>query len=153
MSNRDNAGFSDASDKKHRILWRAAYGQACAYRITHPGTRGLIIDMHAADGEGVAMSQLELFGPSPTYPTPLLATRLAETIGNADVFLCEKKTRARILLSSKFPKATILKNHESIMPALRSEHRWALVLNDPCGHADHGIDTLSSLPPACDLIR
>ena len=142
---RENAGAGPLSYKKHRLLWRAAYGQACAYRYTHPDTRVAIIDMHAADGEGVEMPQLDLFGPAPTYPTPLLATRLAETIGNADVFLCEKKARARTILAHTFPQAQILKDHGNILSALRPEHRWALVLNDPCGYADHGLETLQQL--------
>ena len=91
------------------------------------------------------MPQLDLFGASPTYPTPLLATRLAETLGNADVFLCEKKAHTRKNLAQLFPQATILKDHADILSALRPEHRWALVLNDPCGYADHGIETLQQL--------
>ena len=145
MSNRDNAGFSAASHKKHQLLWRAAYGQAHAYRITHPTARLAIIDMHAADGEGVPVPQLNLFGNQPSYPTPLLATRLAETLGNTDVFLCEKKRQARTQLAGLFPQAHILKDHADILFALRPEHRWALVLNDPCGYADHGIDTLQHM--------
>jgi hypothetical protein len=145
MADRENAGYSPHSYKKHKLLWRAAYGQACAYRYTHPNARVAIIDMHAADGEGVEMPQLDLFGPAPTYPTPLLATRLAETIGNADVFLCEKLAYKRQALALTFPQATILKDHADITAALRPEHRWALVLNDPCGYADHGIDTLQQL--------
>ena len=145
MSNRENAGYSPASHKKHQLLWRAAFGQAHAYRVTHPSERLAIIDMHAADGKGVPMPQLHLFGAAPTYPTPLLATRLAETLGRTDVFLCEKKRHAREALASTFPQATILKDHGDILPALRPEHRWALVLNDPCGHSEHGIETLQQL--------
>ena len=95
MADRENAGYGPHSHKKHQLLWRAAFGQAHAYRVTHPTARLPIIDMHAADGEGVPTSQLDLFRDAPAYPTPLLATRLAQTLGNADVFLCEKKAHAR----------------------------------------------------------
>jgi hypothetical protein len=142
---RDNAGASPASWKKHRLLWRAASGQAHAYRRTHPHARCLIIDMHAADGAGVPMPQLELFGPPPTYPTPLLATRLAATIGNTDVVLCEQKRQARRALAQQFPGALLLADHAELLSVLRPEHRWALVLNDPCGYADHGIEVLQRL--------
>ena len=50
-----------------------------------------------------------------------------------------------MVLARTFPQATILKDHADILPALRHEHRWALVLNDPCGYADHGIETLQIL--------
>lgn len=148
---RENAGYSQVSWKKHRLLWRAAFGQAHAYRSTHPEARGLIIDMHAGDGEGVPVPQLDLFGDPPTYPTPLLATRLACTLGHTDVFLCEKKAHARQALASKFPQALILKDHADIGGALRPEHRWALILNDPCGYADHGIPTLQALATRVSL--
>ena len=61
------------------------------------------------------------------------------------MFLCEKKAHARKTLASRFPQATILKDHADILSALRPEHRWALVLNDPCGYADHGMETLQHL--------
>jgi hypothetical protein len=145
MSNRDNAGYGPQSHKKHRLLWRAAFGQAHAYRVTHPTARLAIIDMHSSDGEGVPVPQQDLFWDAPTYPTPLIATRLAGTLGNTDVFLCEKKRQARTQLAGLFPQAHILKDHADILSALRHEHRWALVLNDPCGYADHGIETLQHL--------
>jgi hypothetical protein len=145
MADRENAGYGPHSDKKHWLLWRAAFGQAHAYRVTHPAERLTIIDTHAADGEGVQVSQLDLFRDAPAYPTPLLATRLAQTLGHTDVFLCEKKAQARKALARKFPQATILRDHADILSALRPEHRWALVLNDPCGHSEHGIETLQQL--------
>ena len=145
MPHRENAGYSQESHKKHRLVWRAAFGQAHAYRRAHPTGRLMIIDMHAGDGEGVPVPQLDLFGDAPTYPTPLLATRLAQSLGQADVLLCEKAAGKRQALASAFPQATILKNHEGILSALRPDHRWALVLNDPCGYADHGIETLQQL--------
>lgn len=145
MSDRTNAGSGPLSWKKHRILWRAASGQAHAYRRTHPHDPCVIIDMHTGDGEGVPMPQLDLFGPPPAWPTPLLATRLAAAIGNADVVLCEKHTKARRALAGQFPGAIILGDHAQAASALRPAHRWALVLNDPCGYADHGIETLQHL--------
>lgn len=145
MANRDNAGYSPQSPKKHQLLWRAAFGQAHAYRVTHPSARLAIIDMHAADGEGVPVSQLDLFEKASSYPTPLLATRLAATLGQTDVFLCEKVAYKRQKLASTFPQAVVLRDHADILSALRPQHRWALVLNDPCGYADHGIDTLQQL--------
>ena len=142
---RENAGASPASWKKHRLLWRAASGQAHAYRHTHPRAPLVIIDMHAADGEGVPMPQQELFDTPPTWPTPLLATRLAASLGNTDVVLCEQKRQARQSLVAKFPGAVLLKDHAEVLSVLRPEHRYALVLNDPCGYADHGIEVLQAL--------
>jgi hypothetical protein len=142
---RDNAGVSEASWKKHRLLWRAASGQAHAYRCTHPSARCLIIDMHAADGVGVPMPQLDLFRQPEAWPTPLIAWRLAAALGNTDVVLCEQVRKKRQALAQHFPGAVIVKSHAEILSAVCPAHRWALVLNDPCGPADHGIETLQQL--------
>lgn len=91
------------------------------------------------------MPQLDLFGPPPAWPTPLIAMRLAATIGNAEVVLCEKDAKKRRALAGKFPGAVLLENHAKAPSVLRPEHRWALVLNDPCGYSDHGIETLKLL--------
>jgi hypothetical protein len=37
--------------------------------------------MTAGDGEGIPMPQQELFAEPPTWPTPLLACRLAASLG------------------------------------------------------------------------
>lgn len=141
---RDNAGVSPLSWKKHGLLWRAASGQGYAYRHKHPGTKCVIIDMHAGTGEGIPEPQLDLFGTPPAYPTPLLATRLGDRLG-ADVILCEQQRQAREQLAVRFPSATILADHAAVLDALNPAHRWALVLNDPCGYASHGLDVMDAL--------
>lgn len=93
------------------------------------------------------MPQLELFGSPPTWPTPFLAMRLAQDIGNTDVILCEADRRARDALAERFPAARLLPDYAQVPGALQGNYRWALVINDPCGHGHHGIDMLEQLTP------
>ena len=142
---RENAGVSPNSWKKHGLIGRAAQGQACAYRYTHPAARCLIVDMHAGDGAGVPIPQLDLFEDRPSFATAELARRLAQTIGNTDVILCEIDADKRQHLAEQFPETTILADHAQVPDLIRPEYHWALIFNDPCGYASHGITTMEIL--------
>lgn len=122
---RENAGVSRNSWKKHGLIGRAAQGQACAYRHTHPSARCLIVDMHAGDGVGVPLPQLDFFEDHPSFATAELAMRLAQTIGNTDVILCEQDREKRQLLAEQFPEATLLDDHAEVPALIRPAYRWA----------------------------
>lgn len=142
---RDNAGFSPNSWKKHRLMRCAAQGQAYAYRHTHPTTRCLIVDMHAGSGEGIEMPQLDFFETKRSFASATLAVQLASALGNSEVILCELLRRERQLLAQRFPGVTILPDHTEVPNLIRPTHQWALVLNDPCGYASHGITTMETI--------
>lgn len=142
---RDNAGVSRVSWKKHGLLGKAAWGQACAYHITHPTARCLIVDMHAGTGEGIILPQLDFWEETVSFATPALAMRLATKMGNSDVILCEQHAVKRKELTERFPDAIVLADHAEVPTHIRADHQWALVMNDPCGIADHGIDTLETI--------
>ena len=142
---RDNAGKSAMSWKKHGLLWRIARGQAHAFRVTHPEARCVLVDMHAGDGAGVDMPQLDLFEPSVSRPSAQVAVHVARDIGGADVILCEQNRAKRTQLAARFPEATIVREHHDVLPYLMRGYDWALVFNDPCGYASHGIDTLEKI--------
>ena len=45
----------------------------------------------------------------------------------------------------RFPRAIVLADHSEVPALVRHDHRWALVFNDPCGYASHGISTMETL--------
>src|SRR5262249_20575457 len=104
---RDNAGKSAMSWKKHGMLWRIARGQAHAFRVTHPAARCVLVDMHAGDGAGVDLPQLDLFEPAVSRPSAEVAVHVAREI-DADVILCEQHRAKRAQLAALFPDATIV---------------------------------------------
>lgn len=141
---REGAGKSDASWKKHDLIKRLASGQAKAFRTKRSG-RILIIDMHAGDGVGVDELQLDLFGGNPSCATAELALRLAADVGNADVVLCEKDRNKRALLEEQFPDAKIIGDHARAAELIRNDHVWSLVINDPNGYSKHGIEHMRTI--------
>jgi len=142
---RENAGKSDTSWIKHKLIQQAANGQINAYRVRHSTARIAIIDANAGDGEGVPRPQCDLFedGPSISIPTPALAASLAVEHGG-DVYLCEKDADKRRDLRSRFPSAVILDDHADV-PARLAGYEYVVVISDPCGPSGHGIDHLQSI--------
>jgi hypothetical protein len=142
---RDNAGFSDASWKKHRLLLRIARAQAHAYHVTHPLDRCVIIDMHAGTGDGVPLPQMDFFYTTPSSTTAETSVKVAEELRNCDVILCEKRRNRRQRLAARFPTVPIIRDHADVVDLIQPWHRWALVLNDPNGYGDHGITTMEKI--------
>jgi len=100
--------------------------------------------MHAGAGEGIALPQLDFFREDVSFPTATLATRLSDIV-QGDVILCERKVKERQQLTQKFPHAVILADHADIPEQLGHGYDWALVLNDPCGYSEHGIETMQQI--------
>jgi hypothetical protein len=142
---RDKAGSSDKSWKKHELLERVAWAQLYAYHVTHPRERHLIIDMHAGNGEGVSLPQLDMFCNRPSTTTVQIAMKLRMAIGNCDVILCEKDKQRRQRLVEHFSSARILPDHAEIPSIIQPYHHWALIFNDPNGYGEHGIDTMQKI--------
>jgi hypothetical protein len=142
--NREDAGKSDASWIKHKLIQQAANGQINAYRVRHSAARIAIIDANAGDGEGVPLPQCDLFEDIPvSIPTPALAASLAVEHGG-DVFLCERKTERREELRKRFPRAVILNDHADVAAKLFG-YEYVLVISDPCGPSGHGIEHLMAI--------
>jgi len=138
---REDAGKSERSWIKHDLLQKAANGQINAYRVGHSKARIAIIDANAGDGKGVPCPQSDLFEDvSVSIPTATLTVGLGVAHGG-DVFLCEKHAGKRKELTTRFPRANILKNHADV-PALLEDYDYTLVLSDPCGPGGHGIEHL-----------
>lgn len=143
----EDRGKSDASWIKHSRVGQAAWGQLKAWRIKHPSGRIAIVDMNAGDGEGIERIKLDLFESNDqSTPTAALAVALAEQDGNADVFLCERDLEKRRKLRSRFPAARVLSDHAQAPNILiATSYEFVLVLSDPCGAADHGIEHLKTI--------
>jgi hypothetical protein len=133
---------TDGSWKKHGMLKRVIGAQTSAYRVTHPTARIVIIDMNAGDGEGVALTQGDLFRSNLSVPTPALAMRFA---GCDDrVILCERDPARRRNLGAIFPSATILADHAHALNYL-GDATFAFVISDACGLVDIGFTYLEEL--------
>jgi hypothetical protein len=139
---REDAGKSEYSWRKHEILKQVATAQAHAFRYGIKRGRGIIIDMHAGDGKGVEQPQGYLFGANPSLCTPELSIKIAH--GN-DVVLCEKNKDRRIALQSRWAGVPVLKNHRLAVETITPEHSWAIVLNDPCGPRDQGVEHMEAI--------
>jgi hypothetical protein len=125
--------------------------------------RGLIIDMHAGDGEPVEHPIADLFAGRCLSTTPDLAVGAAERFG-ADVILCERNREARKALEEKFGDRRavieILPNNELLtdferVERFQDDYGWVLVLNDPNGYSDQSEEVmqgLSSVLRICDFI-
>jgi hypothetical protein len=140
---RENAGKSEASWQKHNIFEKAASGQINAWHVSHPDGKIAIVDANAGDGEAVSRPQGDLFDDNLSLPTPALAVSLAAK-RHADVFLCEKHDAKRRLLKARFPSATILADH-ALVPARLNGYRYALIISDPNGPGDQGIEYLQAI--------
>lgn len=147
---------TEDSYKKHAWLKIAIESQLAMYRIRHRRDRIVIVDMHAGDGQGVLRPQPALF---PEYTeesesTAALAVRHAEQY-RADVILCEKQAARRQSLQRLFPHVRIEKEHAVLLSLLeQGRYDWGLILNDPNGVRDQGVDIMQTLAGLlrCDFI-
>jgi hypothetical protein len=146
-------GRTDNSWIKHKLVGKPAWAQCAAYRAVWPDERILLIDGNAGDGIGVASDQIDLFdGQIISCPTPSLLADIADALGNADLWLCEKNPDKRSDLREQFPEATILSNHDHVAEHLRhlgQPYRYALWLSDPCGPSAQGVDAMRALGACC----
>lgn len=150
---REGAGKSEFSWKKHDVVARIVKAQA--YTLNHCiGPGGIIIDMHAGDGRGVEQPQMSIFGTNPSRTTSELAVALSHNL-RADVVLCEKDKERRAALSKRWPAMSVLRNHRLAAAQISNEHRWTLVINDPNGPRDHGLEHMQAIAerlPIADFI-
>lgn len=123
-------------------------GQIAVLRRIADG-EGVIIDMHAGDGNGVeiAAGQLDMFRPNVSDATPALAIRFAnEGWPAAKVFLCESNFKKRNKLRTIYGSdAEILRTNRELLKVDYSRFGWAIVLNDPCGPAHHALDVMQHI--------
>lgn len=144
---KDKTGKGERSYQKHHLIKQLLQPQI-AILSTKIGRGGLLIDMHAGDGQGVPQPQVDLFGMDDSEATAVLCVRLAEK-WQADVVLCETRTDRRQALRDQFPDVRILASHNRIPKAIDvAAYPWVIVLNDPNGHAHHGVDVLVHLSTA-----
>lgn len=144
---REDAGKSDRSWHKHDLISSIAnaHGHRLAHGIKFKSGRGIIIDMHAGDGNGVEKPQASLFGSNPSRTTAELAVGLGSIVG-ADIVLCEKDAKKRAALEARgWQGVTVLDDHKHAPEYVTSRHAWALVLNDPNGPADHGLEYMQAI--------
>lgn len=142
-NDRDDAGKSEASWKKHELFHRIAGGQLNAFRYKHSAARIALVDFNAGDGEGVMRGlQLDLFASNISLPTPAIAMKIAN--GHDRIILCEKKPDNFSALKQKFPIATVVENHSLAINYLNGCD-FALVFSDGCGTADLGFEHLEKL--------
>jgi hypothetical protein len=142
---RDGLGWGENSHVKHRLVAHAADPQVSALAATSRGRLGALFDLTAGDGSGVELPQGDLFDPSVSAPTSKVICRLAKRTG-ATAFLCEWNDERRAKLTVKFPRAVLLKDHDSL-PRLVAPgfFDWGLAISDPCGPSDHGEEVLADL--------
>ena len=156
---RHNAGIGPKSYEKHFLIKNACSAQIAILDLKIGG-RGVIIDMHAGDGNGAALPQMDMFREATSEASPVLAERLARCCHNpgyADVILCESHPQRRNHLKEQFgTRVHILSNNKNLLNYDFSCYAWGFVINDPCGHSGHAVDVLEflsvSLPKADFLI-
>ena len=125
----------------------------CQLPILAKSGHGLIIDMHAGDGEPVDHPIADLFAGKSLETTPALAVGFAEKFG-ADVILCERSRDARKQLEDEFGDRPVVvdilgNNKELIKPGmaewLQDEYPWIVVINDPNGFGDQSEEVMLGL--------
>jgi hypothetical protein len=153
---RDGAGKSDKSYRKHELVGSLARAQAAVLRLSR--REGVIIDMHAGDGVGVATEQEHLFGENESMASARLALGLGEKC-LADVVLCETKADRREQLRplmDAWPHTRLLRSNRELASKVDyGPYRWALVLNDPNGHSKHSVEAMQAIAasvPVSDFI-
>jgi hypothetical protein len=150
---RDGAGKSENSYRKHELITMLARPQAAILRFQKGP--GVIIDMHAGDGAGVATNQGSLFELDVSLPTAALAVRLGAKFA-VDVILCEKNKERRDQLFNychAWTRTTVAPDNS--LHGWITHYRWALVFNDPNGHSGHNIESLEYIAeriPKSDFI-
>jgi hypothetical protein len=109
------------------------------------GGRGVIIDMHAHDGSGVDQPQRSLFGDHSSTSTAGMAVAAAHRYG-CDVVLCEKNKERMQALQLRFGAGPIyVINHRHLPEMTLDAYTWAIILNDPNGPSEHGVDVMAEL--------
>lgn len=137
----DGAGKSASSWQKHELIKAAIEAQAAKASKVFRG-KGVIVDMHAHDGGGVEHPQLDMFGDYDSTSSAGIALLIARRYG-CDLVLCEKKRERLMLLKDRFGSFPIyLPNHYHLMDFDFARYQWAIVLNDPNGPSEHGVDVL-----------
>ncbi len=107
--------------------------------------RGVIIDMHAHDGGGVPTPQIELFTDMSSTSSASMAVSAATRYG-CDVVLCERKRDRLKALKARFAdRAAYLSNHFLLLDFDWRRYSWAVVLNDPNGPSEHGLDVMTHI--------
>ena len=147
-------GKGERSYQKHEAVRRFLHRQM---PVLAKRGRGLIIDMHAGDGRETPHIQPDFFAGGALITTPHLAIVAARKWG-ADVWLCEKSHAPRVALIAAYSQeATVLRNHNTLDLRLAeiAAAPWVIVLNDPNGHSQHGVDTMREIAranPCSDFI-
>lgn len=143
--NGGGVGRSRQSHWKHEAIKRAMHRQLPVLRKRG---RGLIIDMHAGDGKETLHPQPDMWAGGALITTPHLALSHARI---ADVWLCEKgREPRRTLIEGYGEQAKVLANHNKLLNCLDEVRRypWVLVLNDPNGPSEHGIEVMNQISHA-----
>jgi hypothetical protein len=153
------SGFNTSqSFWKHRVLKRVVRGQVFAYRCHHPKARIAFIDLHAGDGLGVALPQLNFLEERTSRSSSRILADLYREIGAAGLFLCEKDSERCSVLFEEIvpivPAVTILDNNRRLLDVDFRHYDWALIISDPCGYKDHPIEVLQYIASQviCDVI-
>lgn len=155
---RDGMGKGQRTYSKHFLIQRLLKAQAAKlHQVFGPG--GVIIDMHAHDGDGVVTPQVDLFDETAmSQSTAEMAVAVARRYSGLAI-LCEKDAERRAMLEQRLgyqAQVIILKNNGLLDPALHVQpYPWVIVLNDPCGHSAHNVELLERITaghPRVDFI-
>ena len=145
---RDGMGKGQRTYSKHFLIRRILTAQtAKLHQVFGPG--GVIIDMHAHDGDGVVTPQVDIFDDVVmSQSTAEMAFEFASRYQGFAI-LCEKNTQRRKLLQTRLggnDRVLILKNNDLLEPDLHVKpYPWVVVLNDPNGHGHHNLETLEKI--------
>lgn len=118
---------------------------------------GCIIDMNAGDGMDTPHPQPDFFAGGSLKTTPTLVISAAR-LYKVDAILCEANKHRRAGLVSQFGnEAKIIGNHHHLLDESErfARYPWLLVISDPNGHGEQGVDVmqqLSSIAPISDFI-
>jgi hypothetical protein len=147
---KDGAGKSDHSWEKHWLMRKAIGGQLGVASMRFSSIA--IVDMHAHDGSDATHPQVTLFGDVDGTCSAKLAFDAANR-HNAELFLCEKKRARMESLRDRFGEGpTYLPNHDLLCKVDWTAFDYVLVLNDPNGHAGHGVETIKHIASVSGLV-
>lgn len=155
---RDGLGKGEHTSHKHLLISKLLNAQAAKLAAVF-GPGGVVIDMHAHDGNGVVTPQADLFDEwALSRSTAAMAVAVAARYAGQAV-LCERSPERRALLVEHFGArdgVEILRNHALLDPARHvAPFPWVIVLNDPNGHSTHGPEVLEAITrgnPRTDFI-
>lgn len=150
-------GRTPESWRKHEIIELAELTFLGAAAEIFRGTRGIIIDMHAGDADGVPHPQGDLFHDNFSSTTPAIAERIVRQ-HPVTVLLCEKHRRRRESLAKRFGTFSIIGDHAGayeFVDGLRLRPVWGVCVSDANGHGKMGIEhmqRLGKLMPRLDFV-